>query len=227
MAGAATLDVDLLSVRQTRNVVQIPNSTEGSRFSLVDVLGRGPQSAMRATLVARGFEEGQQWRFLVAPLTIDGEGGLDAPVKFQGADFTAGPVFATYRFDSYRATYRWMFARTPFWTWHGGVTGKVRDAEITLRQGAVLSSKKNTGFVPLLHLSGEGQHGNWRFTFDSDALASPQGRAIDLGVRVGYALSGSVETFVGGRIIDGGADNDKVYNFARLQQWSLGLRALF
>ena len=224
---ATTLDVDVLSVRQLRNDVQIPNTATGTRFSLVDVLAPEEHRAVRLTLVTAGFDTGHQWRFMAAPLTIDGDGTLAGPAKFNGADVTAGSVFATYRFDSYRASYRWPLSQSPFWEWHGGITGKIRDAEITLRQGNVTSSKKNTGFVPLLHLAGEGRHGPWRLSLDTDALASPQGRAIDAGARVGYALSDSIEGFVGGRIIDGGADNDTVYNFARLRQWSMGIRGHF
>jgi hypothetical protein len=226
-AAAATLDIDLLSVSQQRNFVQIPNSAQGTRFSLVDVLGSDAEAAARVTLVVGGFGAGQQWRFIAAPFSIEGDGTLGAPVDFNGARFAAGPVRATYTFNSYRATYRWPLAQTPHWTWRAGVTAKVRDAEIALRQGAVASSKTNTGIVPLLHLAGEAQYGSWRIALDGDALASGQGRAIDLGARFGYALSNSLEAFAGVRVIEGGADNDEVYNFAQLNQVSLGLRARF
>lgn len=227
VAAAATLDIDLLAVSQQRNVVQIPNSAQGTRFSLVDVLGSDAEAAARVTLVVGGFGAGQQWRFVAAPFSIEGDGTLAAPVDFNGARFVAGPVRASYAFNSYRATYRWPLAQTPHWTWHAGLTAKVRDAEIALRQGAVASSKTNTGLVPLLHLAGEAQYGRWRIALDGDALASGQGRAIDLGARFGYALSNSLEAFAGVRVIEGGADNDEVYNFAQLNQFSLGLRARF
>lgn len=226
-AFAATLDLDLLSVTQQRNVVQIPNDATGTRFSLVDVLGRDAQAAARATLVFEGFRPGHQWRLMAAPFSLEGDGVLAAPVDFNGARFAAGPVRATYAFNSYRVTYRWPLHESANWSWHGGVTAKVRDAEIALAQAGVSSSKKNTGFVPLLHVAGEGRYGRWRVALDGDALASPQGRAIDLGARLGYALSPGWEAFAGLRVIEGGADNDTVYNFAQLNQLSLGLRARF
>ncbi len=108
------------------------------------------------------------------------------------------------------------------------MTAKIRNAEIALSQGAVSASKTNTGLVPLLHLSGEAKYGaRWRASIDFDGLASPQGRAIDLGARVGYAITPTLEVFAGARIVEGGADNDEVYNFAQLNQLSLGLRARF
>jgi len=227
LSHAATLDIDLLSVTQQRNDVQIPNSTQGTRFSLVDLLGRDAQAAARATLVFDGFGAGQQWRLVAAPLKIEGDGRLAAPVDFNGARFAAGPVRASYTFNSYRATYRWQIAQTPTWTWHAGLTAKVRNAETELRQSAVSASKKNTGLVPLLHLAGAAQYGPWRIALDADALASSRGRAIDLGARIGYPVTASLDAYAGVRVIDGGADSDEVYNFARLNQWSIGLRARF
>ena len=230
LPGAAadfTLDVDLVSASQARNTVQIPNTAAGTRFSLVDVLGQSAQTAARLTLVTSGLRPGQQWRFLAAPLTIDGSGRLDRTVQFNGETFAPGPVDATYTFNSYRVTYRWPLSETRDWRWHWGVTGKIRDAQIGLRQGGTGASKSNTGFVPLLHLAGEGRSGRWRFSFDADGLASPQGRAFDLGARVGYEVGPSVDLFGGIRMIDGGADNDEVYNFARIDQLTLGLRTRF
>jgi hypothetical protein len=227
-ASAATFDLDLLSVWQQRNTVQVPNDAANSRFSLTDVIGKGPTAGVRATLVFDGFRPGHQWRLLAAPFSIDDSGTLAAPIRFQNTTFAAGAVDAKYRFDSYRATYRLPLTSTTHWDWHWGVTAKIRNAEIALSQGAVSASKTNTGLVPLLHLSGEAKYGaHWRASIDFDGLASPQGRAIDLGARVGYAITPTLEVFAGARIVEGGSDNDEVYNFAQLNQLSLGLRARF
>jgi hypothetical protein len=226
-AFAGTIDVDALAVTQQRNVVQIPNDAQGTRFSLVDVLGRDPQPAGRVTVVFGGFRDGQQWRLVAAPLTLSGDGTLASATDFNGASFAPGPVSASYTFNSYRATYRWKFYDDSNWSLYGGITAKVRDAEIALEQNGISSSKQNTGLVPLLHLAGEATYGNWRVSLDGDALASPQGRAIDVGARAGYALTSTMDLFAGLRVIEGGGDNDEVYNFAMLTQWSIGLRARF
>jgi hypothetical protein len=80
-------------------------------------------------------------------------------VRFNGETFSAGPVGATYTFNSYRVNYRWPLSESRHWTWHWGVTGEIRDAEVALQQGSTHSSNTNTGFVPLLHLAGEGRYG--------------------------------------------------------------------
>ena len=46
-------------------------------------------------------------------------------------------------------------------------------------------------------------------------LASPQGRAFDFSAKVGYQLNPDWTLTAGLRMLDGGADNNTVYNFAR------------
>ena len=93
------------------------------------------------------------------PLTIEGDDVLEETVSFDGTTFPAGVVTdATYRFDSYRLTYRYTFHDEEQWTWRVGFTGKIRDAEIEIEQGGTSARKTDTGFVPLLHLAGD-----WRF----------------------------------------------------------------
>lgn len=223
-APPSALDLDLLAVRQDRNDVQIPNNAAGSRVDLAEVLGDGPWASLRLTWVTPGLGEGQQWRVMLAPLEIEEAGLLRAPLAFNGASFAPGLVRAGYRFNSWRVSYRWPLLRTAHWQWHAGVTAKVRDAEISFSQGGVAARKANVGLVPLAHVAGEGRYGDWRLSVDGDGLASPQGRAFDLGARLGYAVSPTTEAFVGLRTLEGGADNDEVYNFAWFNQVSLGIR---
>lgn len=65
--------------------------------------------------------------------------------------FAPGTVAADYRFDSWRATWRWRWIDREDLKVKVGVTAKIRDASIQLRQGGVSARKENTGFVPLLH----------------------------------------------------------------------------
>jgi hypothetical protein len=59
------------------------------------------------------------------------------------------------------------------------------------------------GGLPLVHLAGEGRLGkNWLLTVDADGLMTARGRALDLGVRVDYALSRSFYLFGGYRLSD-------------------------
>ncbi len=123
---------------------------------------------------------------------------------------------ANYKFNSYRASYRYLFYDGPKWRWHIGGTLKIRDARIALKQQGASSSSDNVGVVPLLNLYGNYRFANqWRLIIDFDGLASPQGRAIDLALKLNYHINQHFYLGGGIRILEGGADNDRVYNFAQ------------
>ena len=200
---------------QSYNDVQIPGDT-GTRFSLSDLTGDGPLPFYRLELFY-DLTDKHQLRFLIAPLGYTENGVLDENVEFDGQSFTAGEnTEATYKFNSYRATYRYLFYNGEKWRWRVGGTLKIRDAEIALQQDGVSASNTNVGIVPLLNLYGEYSFTNkWRFIVDFDGLAAPQGRALDLGLKVNYDIDKNWYLGGGLRVLEGGADNDKVYNFAQ------------
>lgn len=199
---------------QSRNDVRIPGD-DGTRFSLADLTGEGPYPAYRIyfnhALTARSG-----LRLLYAPLRITETGTLDTPVHFAGENFSSGvSTEGTYQFNSYRITYHYLFHDSPAWQWRIGLTGKIRDAEIKLKQGSKTASDDNLGFVPLLYLGGQWQFaGRWRGLLDMDALGSPQGRAIDLALKLEVDLADQWQLAAGYRTVEGGADNDDVYTFA-------------
>ena len=91
----------------------------------------------------------------------------------EGALFAPGTVAADYRFDSWRATWRWRWIDREDLKVKVGVTAKIRDASIQLRQGGVSARKDNTGFVPLLHGAFERRLApGWALEGDIDALAN-------------------------------------------------------
>ena len=96
-----------------------------------------------------------------------------------------------------------------------GVTGKIRDAEISL-YGPQAASKTNTGFVPLINLHAEWRPGGGAFgvLLDADALVAPQGRAEDVTLALTWDADEKITLRAGYRMLEGGADNDEVYNFA-------------
>ena len=170
------------------------------------------------------LNEKHRLRFLIAPLGIDESGTTSQPIVFRDTTFAPGPIDVKYRFDSYRASYRYVFYERERWTWSGGGTLNIRDAEIRLQQGTLSRVRKNTGVVPLLALEGE-----WRFApgwyglLDFEGLAAPQGRAIDVALKLGYDVTPNISVAGGYRIFDGGADNDDLYTFARFDSAVLGL----
>lgn len=218
------LEVEAGAAWQEKNDVQQPNDATGTRFALDRVTGGGPFFAPRFQL-SMGVAPKHELRFVVAPLGLKGSGTFDQAVNFNGQRFAAGGVSAKYRFDSYRATWRYTFSENADWTWKVGATAKIRDAEITLTQGGVTSTKANTGLVPLIHLYGERRLDNRsRVTFEGDGLASSRGRAFDLSLRYVRDINDRMSGFVGVRMLDGGTKGGESYNFARFNYLTVGLQ---
>jgi hypothetical protein len=205
------------------NDVRIPGDT-GTLFSLTRDLTSKPGLFLRLRL---------DWRLsrrsiltaLFAPLTLKADGTAAEPLTFQDRVFPAGaPLQGSYTFNSYRLTYRYEFIRTDRWTVGAGFTAKIRDAAIRLDSGGVHSEKTNVGFVPLLNFRAEYRGpGLWGFLFEADALAAPQGRAEDILAAVLIRLAPHVTLKAGYRIVEGGADNATVYNFALIHYAVVGL----
>ena len=211
------LELEGGAVWQSYNDAEIPNDGSATRFSLSDLTGSGPWPAGRVYLTWN-LGERHGLRALAAPLSITETGVSDAPIDFEGGRFDAGvPLAATYTFNSYRLTYRYRVRATERTTAWVGVTAKVRDATVGLKQGATASRKDDVGFVPLLHLAGEWRASpRWRLSLDADALAGGPGRAIDGALKAGFDLRDDLTLQAGYRTLEGGADVEETYNFAWL-----------
>ena len=105
---AYRIGVETGPVWQNRNDVQIPGDT-GTRFSLADLAGSGPYPFVRLELTYE-LNNKHSLRFLLAPFEYTETGTLDKDVTFAGQNYTAGqPTEASYKFNSYRATWRYRF----------------------------------------------------------------------------------------------------------------------
>ena len=222
----STLIVELEGgpVWQTVNDIQIPNSDLGTRFSLVDLAGNGPYPAGRM-YITWNINRRHGLRMLLAPFSITETIQPEDELKFEGESFTAGePVEATYKFNSWRVSYRYRFRDGDRVKWFIGFTAKVRDAKIELIQAGTSSDKPDIGFVPLLHLGLDWRMSRrWRFIADLDALAGGPGRAEDLSAKFRYMITPGWSIAAGYRTLEGGADVDEVYNFAWLHYAVLSL----
>lgn len=222
MAGALPIvaggvwfgDVEAGAVFSGYNDVRVPGDG-GSDFSLSGDLAADPSLYYRFRF-GYGFGDHHEASLLVAPLTVRYEGDFNRAIVFQGETFPPGrAVTATYRFDSYRATYRYNFKVGTRCGAGAGATLKIRDAAIDLREGGLAAETTNTGVVPLI---------NFRFDvtirpgilgfLEGDALAAPQGRAEDVAVGVAVRPTDRAAVKVLYRVLEGGADNAEVYNFA-------------
>ena len=116
---------------------------------------RGSFDDVESKLVYRvraGYETGKHtFSLFAAPLSLNAEGTLPAEITFAGETFSEGEqVEALYRFDSYRATWRYQLVDNPEFIFKLGFTAKIRDAEIKIESEGQTASTTNTGFVPLL-----------------------------------------------------------------------------
>jgi len=209
---------------QSYNDVEIPNDGSATRFSLYELAGSGPWPAGRL-YVTWNLAERHGVRLLLAPFSLTETGVPDGVVRFAGETYAASvPVEATYTFNSYRLSYRYMFhsgARASAWV---GATAKLRDAVIELEQGSTSSRKDDLGFVPLLHLAGEWRVAPaWRALLDVDGLAGGPGRAVDAALKLGYDVGDRWTVRAGYRMVEGGADVDAVYTFAWLHYATVSL----
>ncbi|MSP18490.1 MAG: hypothetical protein EXR74_02845 [Bdellovibrionales bacterium] len=134
------LEMEAGPVWQSRNEAKIPGTT-GTKFSLKD-FGGGPFLSGR---VYGGYRwtDRSEFRALFAPLTLKGSRNLYSPIDFQNSTFTAGTdTHSVYKFNSYRLTYRYRLVDSDKWIFWIGFTGKIRDAKVSLEQGAISAEKK-------------------------------------------------------------------------------------
>jgi len=215
-AHPVTLELEGGALWQSKNDVRIPGDT-GTRFPLDELTGNGPYPIGRLT-ADWDIDRRHAVRVVLAPLELDGSGELDDPTSFAGQTFAAGVTTeGTYRFNSYRLSYRYTFLHREHWRLRAGGTLFVRDAKVELEQGATRASDSNVGVVPLIHLAAEYYPApDWSLVSELDGLVASQGRALDVVLKGRYDLTDPCSLALGYRTIEGGADNDDVTSFAWL-----------
>jgi len=216
------LDVETGVVFSGYNDIRIPGD-QGTFFSFSEDLEADPGVFYRIR-VWYHFNDRHHLGALYAPLSLNSTGQLDRHLRFAGELFSANtPLEATYKFNSYRLFYRYDLLRKEKIDIGIGFTGKIRDAKIAVKGGGLESEKTNVGFVPILHFRLLWKYSEqFAFLLDGDALAAPQGRAEDVFAGFVYRASDKIDVKAGYRIVEGGADNDEVYNFALINYASIG-----
>jgi hypothetical protein len=226
-AGTWFLDVEGGMAFPGYNDVQVPNDETGTRFSLADALDIESKLIYR---VRAGYETGRNtFSLFAAPLRLNATGSLPEDISFAGEDFSEGEqVEGLYRFDSYRATWRYLLVDDPGFLFKLGFTAKIRDAEIRIESGSQTANTTNTGFVPLLSFELRWvPAGDLTVLLDGDALVGPVGRAEDVFLGGEYPLSDRMDVRAGYRIVEGGADVETVYNFTLVNFVTAGLTLQF
>ena len=219
-----SLDLEAGPVWNTYNKIAIPNDGTATEFSLTDAVDVESKIVFRVKLGYR-IAERHSVNILYAPLSLKGSGDLPSDVDFNGTSFIKGShIDAVYKFSSYRLTYAYTWVDKAELKFKVGFTAKIRDAKISISDAVIDSVKKNTGFVPLLHLEllwliTDRIH----FQTDLDAMIAPQGRAEDLFMGFLFKAYPFLSFKLGYRVVEGGADVTSVYNFACLQYLTTGL----
>ncbi len=219
---ATELDIEAGGVSNPYNRVAIPGD-EGTAFDLSKALS-GRQFYHRLSLSHRFSRHGV--RFLYAPLRLTGSATYNKDIDFLGVNFSRGnKTDFEYQFNSYRASWFYQIDEEGAWQTRLGVTAKIRDAKTKAAQGNVNKVKRNTGIVPLFYLYSSYEfNSGLRVALDFDGWAAPQGRAFDTGLILGYAILPKLDLNLGYRILEGGVDNDTVYNFSRIEYLFSSLR---
>ncbi len=221
------IDVESGYVTTGYNDIRIPGDG-GTFFSLSEELKAQDKVYLRLRL---NYKPGERHTIslLYAPLTVLSDGSVSRDILYEGVTFPANSnIEASYKFNSYRITYRYDIVRKPKLDFGLGFTAKIRDAKIDLTSGELYSEKINVGFVPIinfrLHYKPYEKLG---LLFEGDALAAPQGRAEDVSLAATYKVSDHFLLRAGYRILEGGADNDEVYTFSLFHYGAVGLTVAF
>ncbi len=223
----AVIDVESGFVFTGYNDVRIPGD-QGTLFSLKEDLNSKTTIFSRIRL-SYIMKSRHTLSLLYAPLKTKSEGSMARDILFEGVLFPASTELdGTYKFNSYRLTYRYDIVKNPGFEFGLGFTAKIRDAKIALSSTELASEKTNVGFVPIVNFrllwNINDQFG---LLLEGDALAAPQGRAEDVLLAGTYKLSDSLGIRAGYRILEGGADNDEVYNFSLFNYASVGITYTF
>jgi len=216
------LDFETGAVFTGYNDVRIPGD-QGTYFSLKSDLNAKTIIFYRLR-ASYTIKSRHTFSLLYAPLETKSAGSVANDISFQGVVFPAqSQLNGTYKFNSYRLTYRYDIVQNPKFEFGLGFTAKIRDAKIALSSPGLVSAKTNVGFVPIINFKVLWKiDDKYGLLLDGDALAAPQGRAEDVLIAATYKLSDHLGIRAGYRILEGGADNDEVYNFALFHYASVG-----
>lgn len=198
------------AAQSTRNYFKLPRDT-GTRVDLPN------ESSLAYRFEGSwSYSDKNAIRWVVAPLKIKSRILSTSSVTFDKTVFPAGnPIDIEFTFNSYRFGYVRQIYKSDELMFDLGVTLKVRDAAIQLLQSATVEKYTNMGFVPLIYLALNWDFAtDWRWQTNMDALGASQGYAIDFMTEINRSIDESWRLGLSYRFLDGGADNDKVENFA-------------
>ena len=227
LQAQALIDVETGLVFTGYNNVRIPGN-QGTLLSLKDDLNTQAIIFFRGRLTYT-LKSRHTFSLLIAPFQIKSEGSLPFEVLYEGVLFPEQTYLeGTYKFNSYRLTYRYDILKRQKIEFGLGFTAKIRDAKISLMSPDLYAEKTNVGFVPIINF-----RMLWKANeklgvlLEGDVLGASQGRAADVQLALTYKQNNQLGFRAGYRILEGGSDGSSVYNFALFNYASLGVSYTF
>ena len=216
VANAQTF-VNLESGAFFTNINDIRYGSNGTLFSLKNDF-QTPVSPFLRLRIGYLTDEKNHFSMLYAPLKIVETGTLANDILFDGNNFKANmPIEAVYMFNSYRFTYNRRIINKDNFNFGLGLSAKIRDAGVSLKNSELFKENFNVGFAPLINLIA-----NWDISqkmgvnFFGEGIAASKGRAIDISLSGRYTFSESLQGNFGYRLLEGGANGTERYNFIQL-----------
>ena len=174
-------------------------------------------------------DEKNHFSFLYAPLKVGETGTLEKDILFEGKNFKANlPIEAIYKFNSYRFTYNRRIINNDNFKLGLGLSAKIRDAGVSLKNSEFFRENFSVGFVPLINLLAK-----WDITqkmgidFFGEGLAASKGRAFDLSLSGRYCFTKNLQGNIGYRLLEGGANGSNLYNFIQIHFFFASLNYTF
>ena len=209
--------VNLESGALFTDINNIRNGNQGTLFSLKNDF-QTPVSPFLRLRVGYLINGKNHFTVLYAPLKIIVTSTIEKDILFDGEYFKANiPIEAVYKFNSYRLTYNRRIISKDNFKFGLGLSAKIRDAGVSLKNRDLLIENFSVGFAPLINLLV-----NWDISkkmgvdFFGEGIIASKGRAIDLSLSGRYSLTKNLQGNIGYRLLEGGADGTYRYNFIRL-----------
>lgn len=217
LAANAQTFVNLESGAFFTNINDIRYGSNGTLFSLKNDF-QTPVSPFLRLRIGFLTDEKNHFSILYAPLKIVETATLANDILFDGNNFKANmPIEAVYMFNSYRFTYNRRIISKDNFNFGLGLSAKIRDAGVSLKNSELFKENFNVGFAPLINLIA-----NWDISqkmgvnFFGEGIAASKGRAIDISLSGRYTFSESLQGNFGYRLLEGGANGTDRYNFIQL-----------
>jgi len=169
----------------------------GTKFSLTDDLSADTEYTGR---LEAGYihKERDYFGIVIAPLSVDSHGRLDRDISYAGTTFPAGTdLDATFRFDSYRVTWRRkLVSKETLDVWLG-LSGNIRDASITVEGGGQRGRRRTPDSCRSSTSLWTGGSPSPVVPRRRGRARGPQGRAEDVLFALLYDINDATKVFAG------------------------------